>query len=72
MEDITLTMSPNKIVQYLGKPSEEFTKRDLLKFIDENNIEAVNFRHLGGDGRLKTLNFMINNKRHLDRLLSAG
>ena len=72
MEDRKLTMSPNKIVRYLGKPPEELTKRDLLKFIDENNIEAVNFRHLGGDGRLKTLNFMINSKSHLDRLLSAG
>ena len=32
----------------------------------------VNFRFVGGDGRLKTLNFIINNKAHLDQLLSAG
>jgi len=68
----TLEMSPNKIVQFLEKPAEEFTKQDLLRFIEENNIEMVNLRHLGGDGRLKTLNFAITSKTHLDRILSVG
>ena len=72
MEDSPFTRSPNRIVRYLGKPSEEFTKRDLIRFIDGNNIETINFRHVGGDGRLKTLNFMISTKEQMDRLLSAG
>ena len=67
-----LEMSSNKIVKYLGKPKEEFTKKDLIKFIEENNIEAVNLRHMGGDGKLKTLNFVVTNKSDLDHLLSAG
>jgi len=65
-------MNPNKIVQFLGKPAEEFTKQDLIRFIEENEIEMVNFRHIGGDGRLKTLNFVITSKAQLDRLLSVG
>ncbi|MFP3975520.1 MAG: glutamine synthetase beta-grasp domain-containing protein, partial [Dehalococcoidia bacterium] len=65
-------MNPHKIVRYLDKSPEEFTRRDLIRFIEENNIQAVNFRHLGGDGRLKTLNFVVNSKNQLDRLLSAG
>lgn len=65
-------MSSNKIEKYLGKKREEFTKQDLIKFIEQNNIEAVNLRHIGGDGRLKTLNFVVTNKSDLDRLLSAG
>jgi len=72
MKNAKIEMNPNKIVQYLKKPPEEFTKEDLIKFIEENNIEMVNFRYVGGDGRLKTLNFIITSKTQLDRLLSAG
>ena len=68
----TVGMNINKIVQFLGKPPEEFTKQDLIKFIEEKKIEMVNFRYVGGDGRLKTLNFVITNKAQLDRLLSTG
>ena len=69
MKNDKIEMSPNKIVQYLKKPQEEFTKEDLIKFIEENNIKMVNFRYVGGDGRLKTLNFIITSKDQLDRLL---
>jgi len=72
MDSAQFDRCPNKIARYLKKPPEEFTKRDLIKFINENNIEAINFRHLGGDGRLKTLNFIVNSNEQLDRLLSAG
>lgn len=72
MEDSQIALSPNRITRFLKKPPEEFTKHDLITFIKENNIEAINFRHLGGDGRLKTLNFIITSERQLDNLLSAG
>ena len=68
----TVEMNPNKIVQYLGKPAGEFTKEDLIKYIEDNKVEMVNFRHVGGDGRLKTLNFVITSKAQLNELLSAG
>ena len=68
----TVVMGMNEIVQFLGKPTEEFTKQDLIKFIEQKKIEMVNFRHVGGDGRLKTLDFIITSKAELDRLLSAG
>ncbi len=68
----TAGMNMNKVVQFLGKPAEEFTKQDLIKFIEDREIEMVNFRYVGGDGRLKTLNFVITNKAQLDRLLSMG
>ena len=72
MEDSRIAMNPSKIVKYLEKPSEEFTKKDLIKFIENNGIEAVNFRYVGSDGRLKTLNIMIHSKGQLDRVLSKG
>ncbi len=72
MKDTDIAMNPNKIVRYLAKSKNDFTKEDLIRFIEENEIEMVNFRYLGGDGRLKTLNFVITSKAQLDGLLSRG
>ncbi|MGE5343403.1 MAG: glutamine synthetase family protein [Candidatus Omnitrophota bacterium] len=67
-----IALNPNKLVRHLDKPAEDFTKKDIIKFIGDNNIRMLNFRYVGGDGRLKTLNFVINNKAYLDRILSTG
>ena len=72
MDDARLALNPNKLAHYLGKLPEEFTKKDLIKFIGENGIEMVNFRYVAADGRLKTLNFVIHSREHLDGLLSTG
>ncbi len=72
MKNERVALNPNKIVQYLEKPPEEFTKSDLIDFIASNEIRSVNFRYVAGDGRLKTLNFILTGKPQLDRLLSAG
>lgn len=65
-------LNPNPLVQYLNKPAAEFTKADLIKYIEDHNIELINLRYVGADGRLKTLNFVINSKKHLDDILSSG
>jgi glutamine synthetase len=65
-------MNPNPLVQYLNKQAEEFTKADLIKYIEDHNIEMVNFRYAGGDGRLKTLNFVISSRQHLNSILTTG
>ena len=67
-----IEMNPNPLVQYLNKLPKDFTKADLIKYIEDNDIEMVNFRYVGWDLRLKTLNFIINDKEHLDSLLTAG
>ena len=67
-----LEMNPNKLVAYLGKPAKEFTKADIVTFIKENGIRMVNFMYPAGDGRLKTLNFVINNASYLDAILTCG
>lgn len=66
------TLNPNPLVQYLQKAQKDFTKADLIKYITENQIEMVNFRYVGADGRLKTLNFIINSLQHLDSILTYG
>ncbi|HOI86737.1 MAG TPA: glutamine synthetase family protein [Lentimicrobium sp.] len=65
-------LNPNPLVQYLNKPSAEFTRADIIKFIEDHNIEMVNFRYTGGDGRLKTLNFVISSREHLNSILTTG
>lgn len=68
----SIELNPNPLIQYLNKPSKDFTKADLIKYIEDHNVEMINFRYVAGDGRLKTLNFVINNRRHLDTILSQG
>ncbi len=68
----SIEMNPNPLVQYLNKYPKDFTKADLIKYIEDNNIEMLNFRYVGWDMRLKTLNFIINDREHLDAILTAG
>lgn len=65
-------MNPNKVVQFLQKQPNEFTKEDIINFCVENDIEFVNFHYEGWDGNLKTLNFVIHSLEHLEEILSAG
>ena len=67
-----LEMNANLLVSYLKKPASEFTKADIISFIKENDIHMVNFMYPAGDGRLKTLNFVINNAAYLDAILTCG
>ncbi len=67
-----LALNPNKVVAFLGKPAREFTKADIINYITENEIRMVNFMYPAGDGRLKTLNFVINNAAYLDTILTCG
>ena len=68
----SLNLCPNKLVAYLGKPSSEFTKADIVRYVKENGVRMVNFMYPAGDGRLKTLNFVINDEEYLDAILTCG
>ncbi len=70
--EAVIEMNANPLVQYLNKLPGEFTKADLIRYIQDHNIEMLNFRYVAGDGRLKTLNFVISNKRYLDSILTTG
>ncbi len=65
-------MNPNDLVVFLKKGPAEFTREDIIRFCEENRVEMVNFRYAAGDGKLKTLNFVISSKEHLDTILSDG
>ena len=67
-----LIMNANPIVVALQKPAAEFTKADIMDYIVQNQIRMVNFMYPGGDGKLKTLNFVINDLAYLDEILTCG
>lgn len=72
MDQSEISLNPNKLVQYLDKPASDFTRKDIVKFIEGNGIQMLNFRYVAGDGKLKQLNFSINSKKHLEELLVSG
>ena len=67
-----IELCANQIVAYLQKPSAEFTKSDIIRYIKEKGIRMVNFMYPAEDGRVKTLNFVINNEAYLETILTCG
>ncbi|MCX7697235.1 MAG: glutamine synthetase family protein [Bacteroidales bacterium] len=62
----------NAIAHFLDKNPEDFTCKDILRYIKKNNIKFLDFHYVGGDGRLKTLNFVAQTKDQLEQLLYLG
>lgn len=67
-----LVMNMNPLVNYFKKSPKEFTKADLIKYVEEKEIKMVNFHYVAGDGRLKTLGFVLNDLNYLEQILSNG
>ena len=65
-------MNPSDLVCFLKKDPAEFTREDIIRFCEANRIEMVNFRYAAEDGKLKTLNFVVSSKEHLDTILADG
>jgi glutamine synthetase len=72
MRESHYILNPNPLVRHLRKLPHEFTKEDIINYIEDNQIEMLNFRYVGSDGRLKALNFVIQNREHLENILSTG
>jgi glutamine synthetase len=72
MTESDLLLNPNELVQYLKKPPAEFTKKDLIRFVEHKGIRFLNFRYVAEDGKLRTLNFVISSLEHLDQVLTTG
>ncbi|GAB4300845.1 MAG: glutamine synthetase family protein [Marinilabiliales bacterium] len=72
MRSNEIILNANPLVQHLKKPASEFTMEDIIKYVEDNNIEMLNLRYVGEDGKLKSLNFVITSKDHLINILSCG
>lgn len=67
-----ILMNQNELVQFLKKPSSEFTREDIIRFIEARGVTMLNFRYVADDGKLKSLNFVPFNRDHLESILTAG
>ncbi len=72
MREYEVALNQNSLVKYLRKPAKEFTRHDIIRYIEENEIEQVNFHYVNEAGKIKTLNFVITSKAYLDAILSTG
>ena len=72
MNNEQFSTSLNPLVKFLNKSAKDFTKEDIIEFIEDNDIRMVNFRYTGGDGRLKSLNFVVSDYDYLTQILSHG
>ena len=66
------TLCKNRVQAWLGKSPSEFTRDDIVRFVTANDIRMINFMYPAADGRLKTLNFVVNNLAYLENILTLG
>jgi glutamine synthetase len=55
-----------------GKPRSEWTVDDLVDLVGSRDIRIVSLMHVGGDGCLKTLDFVPRSLTHLKDIIEAG
>ncbi len=70
--DKTVEMNANRLVAYFQKTASELTKADIIAFVRDKGVEMIDFMYPAEDGRVKTLNFMINNLAYLETILTYG
>ena len=56
----------------IGKPPALWTVDDLVAFVRKRNIRILSLMHVGGDGWLKTLDFVPRDAAHLADILAGG
>ena len=72
VKSMVIDYNSNELAVKIGKLPQDFTKSDIINFIREEEIRHINFQYPAGDGRLKTLNFVINDADYLNEILSCG
>lgn len=62
----------NPLSRILEKPREDFTREDLIRVIEEKQIERITFHYTAIDGKLKELKLPIANRYQAERILADG
>ena len=70
--DKKIALTPNEVVAFLEKAPENFTREDMLTFIEEKGIRMIDFMYPAEDGRVKTLNFTVNSLEYAETILTEG
>lgn len=61
-----------ELERLLGKPRSDWSGDDLVQVIRENDVRVLALMHVGGDGWLKTLDFVPRSVGHLRNILDGG
>ncbi|MFC1629384.1 hypothetical protein ACFL3H_09805 [Gemmatimonadota bacterium] len=61
-----------QIEHHLGNPESEWTTDDLIGLVSDCGIKLISLMHIGGDGWLKTLDFVPHSIDHVRDILEGG
>jgi glutamine synthetase len=64
--------SAQTLLREIGKPAAQWTVADISSFVREHGIRVLSLMHVGGDGWLKTLDFVPRDAAHLADVLIGG
>jgi glutamine synthetase len=62
----------NPLAIIADKPREEFTRQDLVRIIEREQIERITFHYTALDGKYKELKIPIANRYQAERILADG
>ena len=62
----------NPLELFLDKARDQFTRADMLRVINERNIERIAFHYTGIDGQLKELKLPVSSLAGAERILAMG
>ena len=58
--------------RHIGRPANDWTADDLVAFVHDQDVRVLSLMHIGGDGWLKTLDFVPRDSSHLADILTGG
>jgi len=62
----------SRLERILGTPHNSWTADDLIEFVKDHRVRVVSLMHIGGDGWLKTLDFVPRDFMHLRDIVTGG
>lgn len=72
MNDEAQVFPAGQLERVLSKPAAGWTLDDVIDVVKEHGIKLVSLMHVGGDGWLKSLDFVPRDLSHLRDILIAG
>ncbi len=61
-----------RLERLIGRPAADWAVDDVVALVRELGVRVVSLMHVGGDGWLKTLDFVPRDLAHLREILTAG
>ncbi len=66
------TLPARTLERIIGKPAAAWNVQDLIQLFRSKGVRLVSLMHIGGDGWLKTLDFVPRDLEHLQDILEGG